>query len=257
MLLTLSLAQVGPGCASLAGDPDEMADEGPAALVQAGVLTGRTLAGDALPEAPPEAAALARLRSFGGPGLPGLAALLVLDDLDGAGGYAHPLDPELGDPEGWILVAAAETPGDELDRILAHEYGHIATLDGLPEVEEGEPCDTLVLYGNCPPPGSILRDFLDTFWVGEVREIYVDVRARHEELDPEGEQELIERLSARDDLRDRFVSAFAMVDPAEDLAETYAALALGHDAESTWRGGVSKLAWLAARLGAAAPRRQD
>jgi hypothetical protein len=215
------------------------------ALVEDSQLTGGTDCGESVDLAcSREAEALGLLHTLVGPRLPQLGSIWITEMGGDIGGYASPAFDE---GARWELVVIGD--GGERDHILMHEYGHISTMHDLIGAANPSTCDVPLLYGDCPAPGTLARAFIDSFWSGEVGEILADVRTRYPELDPQGEQELRERLGA-DGLACQFVTEDARVDPAEDLAETYASLVLGTAGPTC---GTDKLAWLVEALGDSAP----
>jgi len=212
-------------------------------------LTGTSACGDPVDAVcSREASALATLQATVGEDLPWLGALWITEMGGDIGGYAFPMGDEPSTESAWEVVVIGAT-GAEHDHILMHEYGHAATMHDLIGAAPPFTCDVALLYGDCPAEGTLARAFIDQFWSDEVGDILADVRTRYSELDPAGEAELRQRLGA-EGLACQFVTEEARVDPAEDLAETYAALALG-TAEPTC--GTDKMGWLAQALGGEAP----
>ena len=153
---------------------------------------------------------------------------------DGPGGIAASVQRLDEDGDRWSLsvdpVDAVERREDYV-HTLVHELAHIVTLGAGRVDVDARPADTLVeqaarcdgappVVEGCAAPGSVLAAFSREFWdlalVGA----------------PDGvatigdrEDATIERYLAA---RDRYVSAYAASGPGEDIAETFAAMALDH-----------------------------
>lgn len=152
---------------------------------------------------------------------------------DGAGGVAAAVQRLDDAGDRWLLsvdpVDAVERRGQYL-HTLVHELAHIVTL-GAGRVEvDPRPARTLVeqaarcagppVVEGCAAPGSVLAAFSEAFW----------------DLDEVGAPDGVATTGDRDEAtvarylaaRDSYVSVYAASGPGEDLAETFAAMALDH-----------------------------
>ena len=152
---------------------------------------------------------------------------IFTDGWDGVLAAVAPLD---SDPTQWTLSidpADAADP-DELTASLIHEFGHLLTLnhEQVPALPGGlgpfayEPtaitCSTYLTFEGCSLQESYINVFVARFWD--------DILAEFNELSGAGEfsdgfwadLDAFERKYG-----DRFVTEYAMTDPAEDLAESF------------------------------------
>ncbi len=154
------------------------------------------------------------------------------DGPDGISGAVAPIDDDLREWELELDPADADDPG-ALSEIIVHELGHLLTLN----TEQVEPalvdddarfeaaearCRPRFFTGEgCSRPGSYLDAFVSEFWsdlLPELREIEAI----------EDDDEYYERMDAfYEQHRDRFVTDYAVTNPGEDIAESWAMFVLG------------------------------
>lgn len=130
------------------------------------------------------------------------------------GAYVAPNDRNLST---WVLGVgvAADDPG--LDAILIHEFGHLVTLSP-DQLQPGIPAAGCSTYNDdlgCAKGPSTLAAFVEAFWSDALI-------AEAEEVEATGDDPSI----VSDKYRDQFVTDYAAIDPAEDLAEVFTAFVL-------------------------------
>jgi len=104
-------------------------------------------------------------------------------------------------------------------QVLIHEFAHILTLnnDQLDLTSNERSCGTYNPGEGCLYANSYLYQFVDEFW--ERGDFRVSDRVDEEE-DQEKRDEITEEYYENND--DEFVSAYAITNPAEDIAESFA-----------------------------------
>lgn len=150
---------------------------------------------------------------------------------DGPGGIAAAVQRLDDAGDRWLLMV---DPVDAVERrddyvhTLVHELAHIVTLgagrvevDPRPAatlVEQAGRCDGPPVVEGCAAAGSVLATFSEAFW--DLEQV-----GAPDGVATTGDREAatIERYLAA---RDRYVSAYAASGPGEDIAETFAAMAL-------------------------------
>ena len=138
------------------------------------------------------------------------------------------------DPYAWMIeIDIADTEDmQELTFTLIHEFGHLLTLNSDQVIvnekvfnnheysdiyfEAEENCDTYFTGEGCAKPSSYFYLFVDEFW-GDVYDEWNEIQGI------DGDDEYYEALDnfyyARED---EFVTDYAVTNPGEDIAETWA-----------------------------------
>jgi hypothetical protein len=129
--------------------------------------------------------------------------------------------------ETWFLGLSDDPADDsELDSTLLHESAHIVTLNETQlDTAWFGACDTYESVDGCLHDDAMLLAWVDRFWR--------DLLPEWSEIDQTRGPRivgLIERFFRRH--RERFVRPYAATSPEEDLAETFAAWALGRRART-------------------------
>lgn len=135
-------------------------------------------------------------------------------------------------PNKWVLeVDIADVANSrELTYTLIHEFAHLLTLNtkqvtpshdvfdnpGDQQVfaHEALRCDQYFMYTGCSQPKSYLNAFYDEFWV--------DIYSEWEDTDSSNGEQRYDNLNAfYHKYQDRFVTDYAVVNPVEDIAESF------------------------------------
>jgi hypothetical protein len=129
--------------------------------------------------------------------------------------------------ETWFLGLSDDPADDsELDSTLLHESAHIVTLNETQlDTSWFGACDTYESVDGCLHDDAMLLAWVDRFWRDLLPEWSEIEQTRGPRI-----VGLIERFFRRH--RDRFVRPYAATSPEEDLAETFAAWALGRGART-------------------------
>lgn len=149
------------------------------------------------------------------------------DGCDGVFGAVGPLDDDATE---WVLSVDPADAGDpdELAATLIHEFGHLLTLNNeqIPALaadigpfaydQAAAACRTYFTFEGCSIEDSYLNTFVARFWADILDES--NALAELDEFSDEFWDGLDEFESK---YGDRFVSEYAMTDPAEDMAETF------------------------------------
>ncbi len=125
----------------------------------------------------------------------------------------------LRDPTRWKLgVSAGLRPG-ELDYILVHEFGHLLTLesDQVPPGGSRRNCTTYFTGEGCSLPDSYVAQYVSEFWQSN------GLLAKWKQARRRSNRGLGGFYRQN---RDAFVSSYAVTNPAEDIAESFAAFAV-------------------------------
>ncbi len=125
----------------------------------------------------------------------------------------------------------ASDPQD-LTFTLVHEFGHLLTLNSQqvqPSLavfndpnsdavytREEQACPRYFTGEGCSDPDSYINTFFDKFWI----KIYDEWSKIDAETDDDIYQQRLDRFYAK--YKDQFVSDYAVTDPEEDIAETWA-----------------------------------
>jgi hypothetical protein len=122
-----------------------------------------------------------------------------------------------------VNLAAADEDPDEFTLTMVHEFGHVFTalpteLDRFVTPEE---CTTYDNGEGCYIEGSLMADWVTTFWGGGLAE----------EVDPTVEATTAEGQD-RCDVDPGFFGAYAASNPEEDFAEAFSAFVLQVPAET-------------------------
>lgn len=119
----------------------------------------------------------------------------------------------------------------ELQATLIHEYMHILSLNSsqLDFSTDKEECTTYNPDDACLQSDAYLNDFFNEFWRGS---FYTEYQSAVEGCDLEGGEECEGLADFYFDNSSSFVSYYAVTDPAEDIAESFAAFVLLPDLDS-------------------------
>ncbi len=153
---------------------------------------------------------------------------------DGQGGVLGAVEQSSFDPNSWMLeVDIADAP-DTKDLVftMLHEFGHLLTLNPSqvpPDLkvfdnptnddiynQEVNACSTYFPGEGCSLANSYINVFFDRFWT--------DIYAEWQKIDDiENDQKRENRLeSFYRKYREQFIDDYAVTDPSEDIAETWA-----------------------------------
>ena len=151
---------------------------------------------------------------------------------DGRDGILAAVAPLEGDPTLWLLSVDPADVGDaeELDATLIHEFAHLLTLNDsqVPGIDEADffaldraeqSCSTYFPGEGCANADSYIHLFVERFWTNLLDE-FGDL----EELDDDAYWDAVDEITER--YGDHFVTEYAMTNPAEDIAETFAIFVL-------------------------------
>ncbi len=134
---------------------------------------------------------------------------LVPEEFGGA--YVYPAD---ADPTKWVLGVGLGL-GDDLDFVLVHEFGHLLSLKAseVPPASDENNCETYFTGEGCALPGTVMAEFVERFWP----------QAQIDEVNRATENEDYDALDDfYSDNSDDFVTDYAISNPAEDVADTFA-----------------------------------
>ena len=134
---------------------------------------------------------------------------------DGEGAYVYPTD---ADPTKWVL-GVSRGLGSDLDDVLVHEFGHLLTLQAkdVPPSGDESGCETYFTGEGCALSGSTFAEFVARFWP----QSQIDELTR---LNETGDWDALDAYYAANE--SAFVTDYAMTNPGEDLAETFAVFVL-------------------------------
>ncbi len=134
---------------------------------------------------------------------------LVPEEFGGA--YVYPTDE---DPTRWVLGLGLGL-GNDLDFVIIHEYAHLLSLQAsqVPPSFDPEGCETYFTGEGCAIDGSLMDEFVDRFWSEEQQNT---VRELFENEDWDGLDDFYS------DNAEDFVTDYAITNPAEDFADTFA-----------------------------------
>ena len=153
---------------------------------------------------------------------------------DGYGGSLAAVEQSPDDPSSWMLNVDIADAGnlEELTFTLIHEFGHLLTLNASqvdlneqvfenPDDEEAylnavESCDTYFTGEGCAKPSSYFYAFYDEFW----RELYAEWDELQYIEDDDEYYDAMDAFYLR--YEDRFVTDYAITNPGEDIAESWA-----------------------------------
>lgn len=143
---------------------------------------------------------------------------LMGSDYQGAHVY-----PDESDPTRWVL-GIGEGLGEDLDATVIHEFGHLLTLQAgqvPPGADTEASCDTYFTGEGCALPSSTFARFVERFWPPEMLEAIERTEAIEDDDEYLDAQERFHAEHAAD-----FVTDYAVTNPGEDLAETFAEFVL-------------------------------
>lgn len=162
---------------------------------------------------------------------------------DGQGGLLAAVGQTEDDPNRWLLeVDIADSVNYyELTYTLIHEFGHLLTLgpDQVPPsiavfnnpndnhvyLKEVSNCITYFPGEGCSNPGSYIDDFYNQFWT----DIYEEWNKINYEENDETYYNKLDDFYYK--YQDRFVTNYAVTNPEEDIAESWAFFVLGQKPE--------------------------
>ncbi len=153
---------------------------------------------------------------------------------DGPGGVLGAVEQTPFDPNSWMLeVDIADAPDTKnLVFTMLHEFGHLLTLNASqvpPDLkvfdnptdediynQEVNACSTYFPGEGCSLKNSYINDFFNRFWT--------DIYAEWQKIDDiQNDQRRENRLEVfYNKYQDQFVDNYAVTDPSEDIAETWA-----------------------------------
>ncbi len=134
---------------------------------------------------------------------------LVPEEFGGA--YVYPTEE---DPTQWVLGLGLGL-GDDLDFVIVHEYAHLLSLQAsqVPPSSDADGCETYFTGEGCAIDGSLMDEFVERFWSEEQQST---VRELFENEDWDGLDDFYS------DNAEDFVTDYAITNPAEDFADTFA-----------------------------------
>lgn len=133
---------------------------------------------------------------------------LVPEEFGGA--YVYPAD----DPTKWVLGVGLGL-GEDLDFVLVHEFAHLLTLKAseVPPTTGEAGCTTYFTGEGCAVPGSVMDEFVERFWP----QSQIDLIRNATEA---GDWDALDDFYS--DNHEDFVTDYAITNPAEDVADTFA-----------------------------------
>ncbi len=153
---------------------------------------------------------------------------------DGYGGGLAAVEQSREDPKAWMLNVDIADAGDieELTFTLIHEYGHLLTLNAEqvdineyifthPDDEDAyfeavDSCETYFTGEGCLQTSSYFYHFYNEFW----RDVYNEWDELQYIEDDDEYYEAMDAFYMK--YEDQFVTDYAVTNPGEDIAETWA-----------------------------------
>jgi hypothetical protein len=158
---------------------------------------------------------------------------------DGPGDVLAIVEQTQNNPDKWVLEIDIADIGDTKNLVftLLHELGHLITLNSTqvpPDLEvfnhpdsdkiyrrEADACRYFFTGEGCSLPTSYINTFFDRFWGG----LYRDWQQIDNIQNDTNRQDKLDTFYKK--YKDQFVDDYAVTDPNEDIAETWAFFVLG------------------------------